>query len=99
MPVFDPAHDTSAMAFPCLSFLSFQLDKSDLHVVAHYRSQYLVERGYGNYLGIVNLLRYVADQVGLIPGGVTIVVGLAHADRLRRDLITDLKVLADDMGL
>lgn len=97
LPVFDPTHDTSAMAFPCLSFLSFQIDKTRLHVVAHYRSQFLVERGYGNYLGIVNLLHYIAKQAGLTPGSATIVVGLAHVDRLRTSLVSDLKALSDDL--
>ncbi|MFI6997161.1 hypothetical protein [Nocardia sp. NPDC050175] len=99
VPVFEPGHDTSAMAFPCLSFLSFQLDGDRLHAVAHYRSQYLVERGYGNYLGISRLLGYVAAQVGIAAGALTVVVGQAHADRLRRDLALGLRSLASDLAI
>ncbi|MGO4613004.1 thymidylate synthase [Nocardia sp. 2YAB30] len=99
VPVVVPARDTSAMAFPCLSLLSFQLDGSQLHAVAHYRSQYLVQRGYGNYLGISRLLTYIADQTGVSPGTLTVVVGLAHVDHLRKDLAASLRMLADDLGV
>ncbi|MBF6127838.1 hypothetical protein [Nocardia brasiliensis] len=99
VPVFDPGRDTSAMAFPCLSMLSFQLDGQHLHAVAHYRSQYLVARGYGNYLGICRLLAYVAAQVGIAPGALTVVVGQAHADHLRPDLSMGLRALATDLAV
>lgn len=98
VPVFEPRHDTSAMAFPCLSLLSFQLDGEHLHAIAHYRSQYLLQRGYGNYLGISRLLGYVAEQVGITPGVLTVVVGQAHADRLRRDLADALRQLSTDLS-
>ncbi|WP_216893406.1 hypothetical protein [Nocardia alni] len=97
VPVYEPRHDTSAMAFPCLSMLSFQLDGTRLHAVAHYRSQYLLQRGYGNYLGISRLLGYIASRTGLTPGALTVVVGQAHADRLRRDLAHALRELATDL--
>ncbi|AYF78517.1 hypothetical protein D7D52_37085 [Nocardia yunnanensis] len=99
VPIFEPGRDTTAMAFPCLSLLSFQLDGEHLHAVAHYRSQYLVARGYGNYMGICRLLGYVAAQVGVGIGAVTVVVGQAHADHLRRDLTEGLHALAADLAL
>ncbi|MBF6339849.1 hypothetical protein IU450_28740 [Nocardia abscessus] len=98
-PVLVPGRDTSAMAFPCLSLLSFQLDGSQVHAVAHYRAQYLVQRGYGNYLGISRLLAYIAGQVGLGPGSLTVVVGLAHVESLRKDLAEELRTLSDDLGV
>lgn len=80
IPIHAPHRDTSPMAFPCLSLCSFQLDHDRLHLSAHYRSQYLVRRGYGNYLGLARLQAYVAKATGLQPGQLTIVAGLAHAD-------------------
>ena len=50
------------MGFPCLSFCSFQLDGDTLHMIAQYRYQYLIERGYGNYLGLGQLLGYVSKS-------------------------------------
>jgi hypothetical protein len=97
VPVFEPSKDTSPMGFPCLSFLSFQHDCSSLHAVAHYRSQFLMQRGLGNYLGIAQLQRYLAGQAGLSVGHLTVVVGHAHADHLRQDRIAALTALRQDL--
>lgn len=85
-----PALDTSPMGFPCLSFCSFQLDRGSLHLLAHYRYEYLFSKGYGNYLGLARLLRYVAEQAGVTPGTMSVVTGRAHVDisntKVRRNL-------------
>jgi thymidylate synthase len=82
--------DTSPMGFPCLSFCSFQLDSGHLHMIAQYRYQYLIERGYGNYLGLGQLLGYVCTIVGLHPGQLTIVAGVAAVDSAARYRIAQL---------
>lgn len=90
--VYAAGQDRSAMGFPCLSFCSFQLDHGTLHMVAHYRSQYLIARGYGNYLGLGRLLGYVSGTVGLTPGELMIVAGVATIDARKyriRQLIGD----------
>ena len=78
------------MGFPCLSFCSFQLDGDMLHMVAQYRYQYLIERGYGNYLGLGQLLGYVCATVGLRPGQLTIITGVAAVDSAARYRIARL---------
>jgi thymidylate synthase len=78
--VYAPGEDTSPMGFPCLSFCSFQLDGELLHMVAHYRYQYLIQRGYGNYLGLGQLLGYVSAVTGLRPGQLMIVAGVATVE-------------------
>jgi thymidylate synthase len=82
------------MGFPCLSGCSFQLDHGIVHLLAHYRYEYLIQRGYGNYLGLARLLNYVATSAGLIAGQMTIVTGRAHVDApekaLRRRLYPTL---------
>jgi hypothetical protein len=81
--VYATGRDTSAMAFPCLSFCSFQLAGDTLHMIAQYRSQYLVERGYGNYLGLGRLLGYVCSSVDLQPGELMIIAGIATVEAPR----------------
>lgn len=88
--IYAPAKDTSPMGFPCLSFCSFQLDSDTLHMVAQYRYQYLIERGYGNYLGLGQLLGYVCATVGLRPGQLTIIAGVAAVDSAARYRIAQL---------
>ena len=78
------------MGFPCLSFCSFQLDGDTLHMIAQYRYQYLIERGYGNYLGLGQLLGYVCATVGLHPGQLTIIAGVAAVDSAARYRIARL---------
>jgi hypothetical protein len=72
--------DRSPMGFPCLSGCSFQLDHGRVHLLAHYRYEYLIARGYGNYLGLARLLGYVATNAGLAVGQMTIITGRAHVD-------------------
>lgn len=72
--------DRSPMGFPCLSGCSFQLDHGRVHLLAHYRYEYLIARGYGNYLGLARLLDYVATNAGLRVGQLTIVTGRAYVD-------------------
>jgi hypothetical protein len=69
------------MGFPCLSFCSFQLDGDKVHLVAHYRSQYLVQRAYGNYLALGQLLDFVARAAKLQTGQLTVIAGHACIER------------------
>ncbi len=80
--IFAPGRDRLPVGgFPCLSHCSFQLDRNArVHALAHYRSQYLVERAYGNYLGLGRLLAYVCAQTGLGLGTLTVVAGYAQVD-------------------
>jgi thymidylate synthase len=74
---------------------SFQLDHNHLHLVAHYRSQYLVQRGYGNYLGLGRLLGYVAEATGLLAGELMVVAGYIAVDGYRRAVTKTLASTAD----
>jgi len=83
------------IGFPCLSFLSFHLDAEALHLSAHYRSQYMIERGYGNYLGLGRLLGYVAEEVGVAPGELLVVGGHARIDNTWRNVKPHLERMPD----
>jgi thymidylate synthase len=64
MPVFVGGRDRQIMSFPCLSHVSFSLQKGVLHMAAIYRNHDLTQRAYGNYIGLGRLLRFVAVQSG-----------------------------------
>ncbi|MGO9956187.1 MAG: thymidylate synthase [Solirubrobacteraceae bacterium] len=69
--------------FPCMAHLSFQLawgsDGVDrLDCLAVYRYQDLMLKGYGNYLGLAELQRYIAQATGFVPGELTVIAGHAH---------------------
>lgn len=80
--IFTPGRDKLPVGgFPCLSHCSFQLDRdARLHLLAHYRSHYLIERGYGNYLGLGRLQAYLCEQTGLGLGTLTVVAGYAQIE-------------------
>jgi hypothetical protein len=82
VPVQLPGTDTRAMGTPCLSHCSFQLDRRSraVHALATYRSHYMTERAYGNYLGLGRLLGYIASQSGLEAGTLTVVAGYAQIE-------------------
>jgi hypothetical protein len=80
-PIRVPGQDNGTMDFPCLSHCSFQLDRAGrLHLAALYRSHYMVEKAYGNYVGLGDLLAYVARQSGLQSGSLTVMAGYAQLD-------------------
>jgi len=93
VPVHLAGKDHSVRGFPCLSHCSFQMDRDrTLHAVALYRSHYMLDRAYGNYLGLGRLLAYLAAAAGLRPGTLTVMAGHAQIE----DHITKVRPLLQD---
>lgn len=92
LSIFAPVQDKLPVGgFPCLSHCSFQLDRDGrVHALAQYRSQYLVQRGYGNYLGLGRLLAYVCEQTQLEPGQLTVTAGYAQIEKKAGRRVRDL---------
>lgn len=88
MSIISPADDIKMrMQFPCLSYISFHLeDKAQLHMFASYRNHYIVERAYGNYLGLRRLQFYIASHLGIDVGELAVFSGHAEVDGRRRPL-------------
>jgi thymidylate synthase len=66
---------------PCLNYIAVQLDTSPqltLGLLAVYRNHDFLERAYGNYWGLCNLLRFLAAEVGAAPGPLTCVSSHAY---------------------
>lgn len=67
--IFDPAKDHTHQrqrGFPCLHQVSFNpLEGGKLAVTGFYATQYLFEKAYGNYLGLHDLGRFMAHELGL----------------------------------
>lgn len=83
--VFSERYDTNPMSFPCLAHISFHLDSQRrIHQQAVYRNEYLVGRGYGNYLGLAQLQCYIARACGITPGEFLVTIGHATLDGRRR---------------
>ena len=67
--VFDPHIDHTMQrqrGFPCLQQVAFAKDDTGgLAVTGVYATQYIVEKAYGNYLGLCRLGRFMAHEMGL----------------------------------
>ena len=78
--IFDPTRDHVAAprcGFPCLQHIGFPRDGGLLGVDATYVVQDLLKKGYGNYLGLARLGRFMATEMGLRLGHVRVHVSVA----------------------
>jgi hypothetical protein len=82
MTLFDPARDaTRNRNRQCLSFLSFKLHPDrGLMLTAIYRNHHYIARALGNFIGLGNLMAYIAEQVGTSVGPLTCVSTHAEID-------------------
>lgn len=89
-PIRVPALDTQLLDFPCLSHCSFQLESATgkVHLAAYYRSHYMFDRAYGNYLALGHLNAWVATQAGLEAGSLTVMAGCARLGCTKGELAT-----------
>jgi Thymidylate synthase len=78
--IWKPNDLPTGMGFPCMAHMSFHLMDGRLHTLAQYRNQFLVERAYGNYLGLAQLQRYIAKAVGLDAGELMVLASHAKLD-------------------
>jgi hypothetical protein len=93
---FDPKVDHSREArkmFPCLQHVTFAPSEGALNINAFYATQFLVERGYGNYLGLCRLGTFVAHELGLPLGRLTCLVGVAQCELSKGKLAGVLSAL------
>lgn len=78
LSLFHPERDPYPVGFPCLSHVSVTLRAGVLDATAIYRNQYYVERAYGNFIGLGNLLRFLATESGFATGELLCVA--SHAE-------------------
>jgi hypothetical protein len=66
--ILDPERDQTnqpVRGFPCLQQVSFTSEHhNSITVTGYYATQYLMTRGYGNYIGLCRLGQFVAHELG-----------------------------------
>lgn len=86
--IFDPIKDhtdTPYQGFPCLQHVTFYKTKNGgLVLNSFYAIQYLYRRAYGNWLGLINLGKFVAKETGLEFEKFNCFVGVEKLDKLKR---------------
>jgi thymidylate synthase len=103
LAIFSAGLDPGYMSFPCLSHLSFKLDVSQqkVHLAGLYRNHHFISHGYGNFLGLGRLMRFVAAQVGCGVGELLCVSTHGDAELHRgrgriRERVTQARTLLDE---
>lgn len=98
-----PLHDVTWGSFPCLSHVSLTMIDDRINTTATYRNQYMVERAFGNYVGLARLTTFLARESGCEPGEVQVIATGADAEvpafgkrRLKALLKQCEEAMADD---
>ncbi|MBE9214707.1 thymidylate synthase [Plectonema cf. radiosum LEGE 06105] len=92
--IFDPKRDHKGdciyLPFPCLGHISFVPNKKDgtLILNAFYATQKILEKGYGNYLGLCRLGHFMASEMGLKFERMNCFVGVAKMETAKYKLQT-----------
>ena len=95
--LFDPLKDHTHQrqrGFPCLQQVSFaRSGKDGLSVTGFYATQFVVDKAYGNYLGLCQLGRFMAHEMRLKLDRITCIATPAKRDRPK----SQLEELADSV--
>lgn len=86
------ATDNRRRGFPCLTHVDLTLHDGRLNLLAVYRHQYLIDKAYGNMVGLSRLLAFLCQQTGYAPG--ELVVHATMADAQRRDFPAGARLAA-----
>lgn len=86
--IFDPDVDHTKGAFqgfPCLQHISFCVSENrGLVLNSFYAIQYLYRRAYGNWLGLINLGKFIANEVQLNFERFNCYIGVEKLDKLTK---------------
>lgn len=100
--IFDPAKDHTNkpfQGFPCLQHVTFYKSESGgLILNSFYAIQYLYRRAYGNWLGLINLGKFVANETGLEFERLNCFIGVEHLDQLKKHEAKKLLVEINEMA-
>jgi len=95
---FDPAKDHTGAAlagFPCLQQVSLTYKEAGtLELTAYYPTQYMLERAYGNYLGLCQLGHLIAHLLGVRLTGFNCFVANPELGNLKK---SELATLANQL--
>jgi len=81
------------MGAPCLNYITLQTEKANyqnkkkiINMLAVYRNHDFTRRAYGNYLGLCNLLRYIAHKTNSEVGTLTCVSSHASVPNYKSEV-------------
>lgn len=98
---FDPPKDhtgQSMRGFPCLQQVGFTYDDmGGLSITALYPTQYIFDRGYGNYLGLCHLGSFMAHELGAQLVRLNVLVSCPELGSPTKSALKGLRNLVQDL--
>lgn len=94
--IFDPERDQTHQpyqSFPCLQTVSFVPTDNGLVVNAFYAMQYLIQRGYGNFLGLAHLGAFMAREMKMPMARLNVMAGVERLDFSKTKISPILNVI------
>jgi hypothetical protein len=94
--IFDPQRDQTHQpyqSFPCLQTVSFVPTDEGLVVNGFYAMQYLVQRGYGNFLGLAHLGAFMAREMKMPLARLNVMAGVEVLDFSKQEIAPILSVI------
>jgi len=92
--IFDPGQDHTEgpyQKFPCLQHVTFyKSELGGLVLNGFYAVQFFYRRAYGNWLGLIELGKFVAENTGLEFERLNCYIGVEQLDHLSKGTATDL---------
>lgn len=93
--IFDPTLDHSAQrlrGFPCLQQVCFLPDSGSktLSLNTIYAMQYLTDRAYGNYIGLLRLGVYMAREMGLEMVNLNCMISVLGVGKMKKSLACEI---------
>jgi hypothetical protein len=103
--IFDPTRDhihSPYLKFPCLQQVSVSKDDhGNIMLMALYPLHYLIERAYGNYLGLLRLGQFVAKECGLKFRSMTCIAATGKREMTKEacsPLLADVETYINSIG-
>lgn len=98
---FDPPKDHTGQpmrGFPCLQQVGFTYDNTGgLSLTAFYPTQYIFDRGYGNYLGLCHLGAFMAHELGMRMVRLNVLVSCPELGSPAKSTLKRLRNLVQDL--
>ncbi|MES2458195.1 MAG: thymidylate synthase [Bacteroidota bacterium] len=92
--IFDPEQDHTNgpyQRFPCLQHVTFyKSETGGLVLNSFYAIQFFYRRAYGNWLGLINLGKFIAQETGLEFERLNCFIGVEQLDNLGKTSAKDL---------
>ncbi len=89
-PSIDNNNFAPYVPFPCLQQIGFAFSDESITVTGFYTIQYLMKRGYGNYLGLCYLGEFMSKETGLPLSRVNCFIGTPRVDNFSKNTLRSI---------